>query len=57
VLGVTGFVGHSTDGALKVACDRADVPYVRVAKGRSGACLRALAREFGIAVGRDLDAA
>lgn len=49
VLGATGFLSHSVDGQLVRACKRGKVPYVRVYRGRPLACLRAFARELGLA--------
>ena len=50
VLAASGFMDHSTDGVMKTvsACAKARVPYVRVAKPRPAACVRAIARAFGI---------
>lgn len=49
VLLATGFQGHSADGVLGRAARAVGVPFVRVFKGRSLACARALARTFGLA--------
>lgn len=51
VMVATGFQSHSADGMLSRAAKKAGVPYVRVYKGRPQACVRALARTFGL----DLD--
>jgi len=51
VLAATGFQSHSVDGVLYVACKRADVPYVRVNKGRPVACASAIAARLGLAAG------
>lgn len=47
VLSATGFLDHSVDTKLARACRGADVPYVRVHKGRPAASLRALERDLG----------
>ena len=47
VLAITGFMSHKTDQALRKACLFADVPFVRVNKGRPAACARHIARELG----------
>jgi len=49
VLIATGFQAHTIDGSLARAARAVDVPYVRVFKGRPLACVRALARTFGLA--------
>lgn len=48
VLSATGFQDHSTDIALARAAAASGTLYVRVNRGRSAACARALARELGI---------
>jgi hypothetical protein len=48
VLGATGFLGHNVDGAMREACQRAGIPYLRVAKGRVATCARVLARYYGL---------
>lgn len=48
VLSATGFQDHSTDIALARAAASSNTLYVRVNRGRSAACARALARELGI---------
>jgi hypothetical protein len=49
VLSATGFQDHSTDAALKRATRAANIPLVRVDRGRPLACVRALARELNLA--------
>lgn len=49
VLLATGFQGHSADGVLGRAARSVGVPYIRVFKGRALACVRAIARTFGLA--------
>ncbi|MBL9100107.1 MAG: hypothetical protein JNL82_04060 [Myxococcales bacterium] len=49
VLIATGFQAHTIDGILARAARAVSVPYVRVFKGRPLACVRALARTFGLA--------
>ena len=49
VLIATGFQAHTIDGILARAARAVGVPYVRVFKGRPLACVRALARTFGLA--------
>jgi hypothetical protein len=48
VLSATGFQSHKVDDKLRRSSVDADVPYVRVNRARRQACLRALAREFGL---------
>ena len=48
VLSATGFQSHSSDVVLGKAAHSARVPYIRVNRGRSLACVQALAREFGL---------
>ncbi len=48
VLIATGFQAHMIDGILARAARAGGVPYVRVFKGRPLACVRALARSFGL---------
>jgi hypothetical protein len=51
VLSATGFQVHGVDSALARAASSADVPYVRVNRGRPVACVQAIAREFGLTTG------
>jgi hypothetical protein len=51
ILSATGFQVHGVDSALARAASSGDVPYVRVNRGRPVACVQAIAREFGLAVG------
>lgn len=55
VLSATGFQDHATDIALARAASASSTLYVRVNRGRSAACARALARELGIRVDTGLD--
>ena len=48
VLAATGFLPHKVDGVLKEACKFAEVPYVRVNRGRILQCLLHLTRELGL---------
>jgi hypothetical protein len=48
VLSATGFQDHATDITLARAAAGSGTLYVRVNRGRSAACARALARELGI---------
>lgn len=48
VLCATGFALHSLDSALSKAAKKAQIPYVRIDRGRPLACAQALARELGI---------
>ena len=50
VLAVTGFLFHAVDASFVAAAGAADIPLVRVDRGRPAACLRALVRDFGGAV-------
>lgn len=51
VLSATGFQVHGVDSALARASSAADIPYVRVNRGRPVACVQAIAREFGLTSG------
>lgn len=46
VLSATGFQSHQVDRVLREACRKREVPYVRIAKGRPLATLRALERDL-----------
>ena len=49
VLCATGFLDHGTDKTLRTACRNAGgVPCLRVYKGRTLACLRAIERDLGL---------
>jgi len=48
VLSATGFQVHGTDAALARAAKAANVPYVRVDRGRPLTCVQAIARELGL---------
>jgi hypothetical protein len=47
VLCATGFMSHSTERAVRLACQGAGVPSVRVYKGRVVACMQAVMRDLG----------
>ena len=49
VLSATGFQDHAADGMLSRAAQSAGVTFVRVNRGRTLACVRAIARELGLA--------
>jgi hypothetical protein len=51
VLAATGFMPHKAESALRRACARSGVTYVRVNKGRISACAQHLARELGLGPG------
>jgi hypothetical protein len=51
ILSATGFQVHGVDSALASAARAASVAYVRVNRGRPVACIKAIAREFGIISG------
>lgn len=51
VLCATGFMSHSTEKALRIACANGGIPCIRVYKGRVVSCLRAIERDLGL-VGR-----
>ncbi len=48
VLAATGFQSHSVDSKLYLACKRAEVPYIRVNKGRLIATARAIAKTLDL---------
>lgn len=50
VLAATGFLSHSTEGVFRDAARRAQIPHVRVNRGRPLSVALALAREFGIRI-------
>lgn len=50
VLAATGFLSHSTEGVFRDAARRAQIPHVRVNRGRPLSVALALAREFGVRV-------
>ena len=47
VIAATGFLSHSVDRKIGSACQAASIPYVRAARGRELACLRAVLRDVG----------
>lgn len=49
VLGVTGFMKHACAATLDAAAGAAGIRLIRVNRGRPAACIRALARDHGVA--------
>lgn len=48
VLAATGFMPHKVEHTLRAACRARGIRYIRINRGRPGACVRHIARELGV---------